>query len=187
MVKELKLLKEDVEKAIGRVAAEYSYTRDLQDKIEQIEKEAEESDAALRDAKKGFRILRWIGRAERRVDQSEIRIIDELKELGKILPKNLKEKEEELLKGLEIAEAKLVKAASMFTGGVREDLLNIQTDEQLLKKLKSKGNEKIKVDLQNCFTKAKNGIKDLEKWLSATEAILKNIKGFEETLERLAA
>jgi len=185
MVKELEELKEDVEKAIGRVAAEYSYARDLQNQLKSIENE--EPDKALRDVKKGLRILRWVGRAERKADQSEREIIKELKALGKIIPENLKEEEERLLEQLEVAEKKLVKAASIFTGDLRKELLAIQTNEQLLKKLEKDEEGRIHQNLQKLFREAEMGIAQLIKWIKATEAILKKIEGFEQGLERMAA
>ncbi|MFH1682555.1 MAG: hypothetical protein ABIA37_02045 [Candidatus Woesearchaeota archaeon] len=182
-MKELKELKKDIERTIGRVAAEYSYAKDLQNKLEEIEKK--EPDTALKEIRKAFRILRWTGRAERRIDQSEQRIIKELEELGKELPENLKVKEAKLLEQLKIAEAKLIKAASVFTGELREDLLKIKTDMQLLKKIED--NQKIQLDLQRLYQRAKTGVEELVRWISTTETILKQISEFEESLERLAA
>jgi hypothetical protein len=185
MVEELEELKEDVEKTIGRVAAEYSYARDLQNQLKNIENE--EPDKALRDVKKGLRILRWVGRSERRVDQSEKAIIKELKALGKIIPENLKDEEERLLKQLEVAEKKLVKAASIFTGDLKKELLAIQTNEQLLEKLEKDEENKIHQNLQRLFREAEMGIAELIKWIKGTEAILEKIEGFEQRLERMAA
>jgi len=186
MVEEIEHLKKDVEKAIGRVGAEYSYAKKLLDQLKEIENK--EPDEALKEIRKAFHFLRWVGRAERRTDQSEKKIIAELKELGPLLPQKLKEHEEKLLKQLEVAEAKLVKAASIvsFTGELRDDLRKIQTDEQLLKKLEGKDGEKIKADLQKCFKDAEDGLKDLITWVSATETILENIEGFQSELEKLA-
>lgn len=178
-------LKENVEEAVGKVAAEYSFAKDLQQKFARIERE--EPDAALRDVKKGFRILRWIGRGQRRVDESEKDIIRELQGLGEILPQNLHAKEERLLRDLKVAEGKLVKAASRFTGELRTDLLEIKTDEQLLRKLEGADGEKVRSHLTKALNDAQEGIKELLKWLESTEAILKEIKGFAESLERLAA
>lgn len=186
MVEEVEHLKRDVEKAIGLVAAEYSYAKDLEKDLKKIESDTAED--AIKDAKKGLRILRWIGRGERRAHRSEARIIDELKALGKILPENLKKQEEELLRDLVVADGKLVKAASMFTGDLRKELIEIQTDEQLLKRLEKKGDgEKVKQDLQRLFKDAERIVTDLIKWIGATEAILKSIEGFEQVLEKISA
>ena len=186
MVEEVEQLKRQVEKAIGLVAAEYSYAKDLETNLKKIE--GDKADVAIKDAKRGLRILRWIGRGERRAHRSEEEIITELKSLGKILPNNLKKQEEELLQQLEIAEGKLVKAASMFTGDLRTDLLNIETDEQLISRLKDGENgEKVRKDLQRLFKNANAGVTELIKWIGTTEAILRTIEGFEQTLERLSA
>ncbi len=181
----LKKIKEDIKAAIGLVASEYSYAKDLQAKLEILDRE--ETDKALRDTKKGLKILRWVGRGERKVDRSEQRIMEELNELGKILPKTLAEEEQRLLDALKISEAKLVKAASIFTGELREELLEIETDEQLLEKLQGRDGSKIQADLQNCSRKARASLDELLQWVSSTESILKEIAGFEEKLERMAA
>jgi hypothetical protein len=186
MVEEVEHLKKDVERAVGRVAAEYSYAKDLEEDLKKIESDT--ADDAIKDAKKGLKILRWIGRGERRAHRSEMKIIDELKALGNILPDKLKEQEEKLLQELVIADGKLVKAASMYTGDLRKELIDIQTDEQLLKRLEEKGDgEKVKQDLQRLFKDAERIVTDLIKWIRGTEVILKNIEGFERVLEKISA
>ena len=186
MVEEVEHLKKHVERAIGKVAAEYSYAKDLEKDLKRIESDT--ADAAIKDAKKGLRILRWIGRGERRAHRTEMKIIDELKELGKILPEKLKKQEEALLRDLVVADGKLVKAASMYTGDLRKELLDIETDEQLLKRIEKKGDgQRVKQDLQRLFKDAERIVADLIKWIGATEAILKNIEGFEQVLEKISA
>jgi hypothetical protein len=186
MVEEVENLKKHVEEAIGLVAAEYSYAKDLEKDLKKIE--ADGAEAAIKDAKKGLRILRWIGRGERRAHRSEVKIIHELKALGEILPAKLKDREEELLKDLVVSDGKLVKAASMFTGDIRKELLAIETDEQLLTRLSDGENgDKVKSDLQQLFKSAESEVSELIKWISATEAILKEIEGFEQALEKISA
>ena len=184
MAEELMELHKHVVKAIGLVAGEYGYSKNFKQQLERIEKE--EPKEALRDAKKGMRILRWVGRAERNVDREEKEIIDVLVDLKEMLPDNLQKEEEKLMKQLKVAHAKLLTAASMFRGDVRNDLLQIETDEQLLMKLGEDKGEKVKADLQRCFKEAEEGIDDLLKWLASTEAILKQIDGFEQRLENLS-
>jgi hypothetical protein len=186
MVEEVENLKKHVEQAIGRVAAEYSYAKDLEKDLKRIENDSAE--AAIKDAKKGLRILRWVGRGERRAHRSEEKIIDELKALGDILPAKLKDREEELLKELVVADGKLVRAASMYTGDLRKELLAIETDEQLLKRLdEGENGDKVKGDLQHLFKSAESEVNELIKWIGATEAILKEIEGFEKSLEKISA
>ena len=182
MSDDLQKLKKHIEEAIGLVAAEYGFAKRLHLDLEKIEKE--EPQDAHKDIRKGFKILRWIGRGQRKVDRTEHKIFDDLESLGEILPNELKAAEEKLLKQLEIAEGKLLEAASMFTGELRDDLHKIETHEQLLEKFKDdERKEKIHAGLTKLFADAQEGIADLIKWLSSTEAILKGIAGFETKLE----
>ena len=183
--RELKHLKSDTAKAIGWVAAEYSYAKDLVQKLEQISKEKPKE--AYQDSRKAFRILRWIGRSERKAERSEEKILKKLRVLGPILPNTLRQTEEKLSKELEVVEGKLVRAASTFTGDLRKELLQIQTEEQLLARLKGEGGERIRLYLENLFAAARAHISEFVRWEKAAEAELRQIKGFEETLERLAA
>lgn len=182
-MKELKELQKDVQLAIDLVAAEYSYAKNIQNRLDEIEKK--EPDAALKEIKVAFRILRWIGRAERKVDRSEQKIIRKMERLSGLLPAHLKGKEAKLLEQLKVAEAKLIKAASLFTGELREDLLRIKTDLQLLKKVKK--DEKIRLDLQRLYQKSRMGASELIRWLSATETILRKIEEFDKSPEIMAS
>ncbi len=185
MVKKLDQLKKDVEQAIGQVAAEYAYAKDLQQQLLKIDNES--TDKAIADARKGFRILRWVERAERKADHSEKIIINELQELGPILPQTLQDEEKRLLTQLKVAQSKLIRAASIFDGELKKQLTTIQTDQELLLKIKGQHTENIRSHLGAIATQAKAGVDDLLKWIAATEIILQQIEGFEKRLEQLAA
>ncbi|MBI4980552.1 hypothetical protein HZC30_03290 [Candidatus Woesearchaeota archaeon] len=187
VLKELKNLKKDTERAKDWVAAEFSYAKNLQVKLKDIEKL--ETSQAEKNIRSGLKILRWVGRGERRADRYERRVMDELKKLGNILPKTLKDEEEDLSKELDVVEAKLVKAASIFTGDLRGELLELETDEQLLahlQKKKPQEADKIKRLLHQLVEKTENEVDDLMKWIGTTEAVLKKIEGFEAKLEKLS-
>jgi hypothetical protein len=186
MVEELNKIKKDVEKAIGRVGAEYAYATALLEKLK--EAESEEPKGASRDMKKAIHLFVWLGRGERDIDRFETRIIDELTELGKILPDTTKDQEEKLLKELEIVHAKLVKAFSRYTGELKDELNDIRTEEALLQKLESDGEstENLKAKLAHTFKNVENEIEELINWIQSTQAILKKIEGFESDLEKMA-
>lgn len=171
-----KTLKEDAEKAIGVVAAEFSYAKALLEQITKIEQE--ESDKATKDLKKGFRLFRWIARGERNAHHTELKIIGDLESWGEELPAESKKWEEKVVEQLKVVDGKLVKAASRFKGTIRQELLEIETEEQLLEKLSKNGfsdNRGVKMDLSALFKEAKSDIEQLEQWLSAMEAILGEI------------
>lgn len=169
-------LKEDVEKAVGLVAAEFSYAKALLEHVTKIEQE--ESDKSTKDIKKGFRLFRWIARGERNAHRTELKVIEDLQTWGETLPAESKKQEEKVIEQLKVVDGKLVKAASRFKGAIRQELLEIETEEQLIEKLKKKGffdRRRIKIDLAVLFKNAKSDIEQLEQWLSAMEAILGEI------------
>jgi len=188
MVKEVEQLKEETRQAVSRVAAEYKYAADFKKELEEIEAEKDPK-KANKEIRGGIRILRWIGRAERRVNQSEKKILFGLEELGEILPENLKTKERDLHDQLDIAEKKLVELASMFTGALKKELHDIKTDEALLERYDKdpKQADHIKHHLSSLFKNAKQNVAELIRWIGTTETVLKSIEGFEEILERLSA
>lgn len=183
MVDDLKKLRKDVEKAIGRVGAEYSYAKALLEKLEEAERE--EPKPALKDMKKAMNLFKWLGRGEQEINKSEERIIRKLKDLGEILPEETKSYEEKILEQLEVVHAKLVRSFSRYMGDLRNELNEIRTEEALLKR--AEDNEGLKVKLASTFRNVKNEIKELEAWVQSTEAVLRNIQGFEEMLEKSSA
>ncbi len=185
-MKELKNLKKNTIKAVGRVAAEFKFATDFKDELEVITRS--EPDKAKREVKRALRILRWVGRAERRVDQSEGRILSNLTELGKILPTNLKTQEETLHQQLEVAEKELIRLASTFLGKLKGELETIKTDEALLIRYQKNPEQAkhIHAHLRVFLNETKKDVDNLLRWVSSTEQILRKIKGFEETLEQLS-
>ena len=188
MVEELKKLEDNTRQAVSRVAAEYKYAVEFKNELEKIEHE-QDPGRAIKEVRNGLRVLRWVGRAEGRVNQSEKKILSNLEDLGKILPADLKTREVDLHEKLTVAERKLVELASMFTGKVKTELQDIKTDEALLKRYE-KDPEKAKHihnNLTKLFKDAEAHITELITWIGGTEAILKQIEGFEETIKELSA
>ena len=95
MVEQVKDLDKKLKDVVGRVAAGYSFAKDLANDLKKIE--SDEPDQAKKDVKKGFRLLRWIGRAERRINRDEKRIVVDLKELEEMgLPDDLEAEDEKV-------------------------------------------------------------------------------------------
>ena len=186
MVEEIKSLNEDTHEAVGRLAAGYKFAKGLVSNLEKVEHD--EPDQALKDVRKGLHLLRWVGRAERRIDQSEKKILtdlEELKELG--LPKELQTKSEDLQTKLSIAEGELVEFASLFRGKLKKELEDIRTEEALLKEYEDdpKKAEKIHAHLISLIKDSEEEVAHLIKWMNSTQAIFREIMGFEEVLEKL--
>ncbi len=183
MMKKLQSLKTDIDTSIQFVAAEYKYAKDLQVQLEHIQNE--EADKGLQDARKGFKILRWIARAERKAYRLEESIGKILNSLSSELPEKLGSNAEELLKKFKIAERKILLASSSFTGDLQQQFKDIKTDEELLQKLKGKNTEKLRSHLGALCTKTSAAILELIQWVAAMEEILREIKGFEQQLEKV--
>src|SRR3989344_7331631 len=121
-------LKEEIEKTVEQVAAEYSYALDLQRELETLEKDP--TSKTRKELHKSFRLLLWIGRAERRVAASELHLIKELNQLSS-------EQAKKILEQLKIVEAKLVRAASLYLGDLRQELTDIESYEELEQKYRN--------------------------------------------------
>jgi len=188
MVKEVKKLDEDTREAVGRVAAGYKFVVELADELKEIELE-KDTHKAVREVKQGLRILRWIGKAEKKIDRSEKKIIADLEELKELnLPMQLKTEDENLAEQLKVAESQLVKLASMFTGKVKKELEEIMTDEALLAEYEEnfEMTDKIHDHLKELFAETKSEVAKLQKWIGSTQQILRSIRGFAKTLEKLS-
>src|SRR3989344_1302559 len=162
-------LKEEIEKTVEQVAAEYSYALALQGELEILEKEP--TSKTRKELHKAFRLLRWIGKAERRVAASELSIIKELNQLSS-------EQATRILKQLKVVEAKLVRAASLYLGDLRQELQDIETYEELEQKYK---HDEIKLHsvehkLSSLIQNTKKEVQELIHWIQATEEVLKEAK-----------
>src|SRR3989338_10535836 len=99
--KEVTNLKQAVEKAIKNVALEYLAAKDLQLKLQKIDRE--EPDEAIRDARKGLNIIRFLTRSEKSLYEFEKNILKELQSLKSVIPTIFQEEEQRLLQQLGIA------------------------------------------------------------------------------------
>lgn len=185
MVKELNKIGSGVGKTMDLFAAEYNEAKELQEDLARIS--SEDANKAIRDVNRALRTLRWIGRAQWRASKSEKKLKHDINELLKILPPEQKKKLIDLLSQLEVADAKLTRAASMFTGDLRRELLQIKTFEELRVKRGGPEAEKLMPKLQRLISDAKEGVEEVITWIGAVEAILKNIGQKETELERMVA
>ncbi len=185
MMKKLRELEKKFDISIKFVAAEYTYAKDLQVQLQRIDNEPLEK--AMADARKGFRILRWITRGERKAYSSEERIGQILKEIEAQLLKVLQEKAKELETQLLLVQRQILRIADRFSGELQTELKNILTEEQLLVKLKRENTEKVRSELGALCTETNQTVLKLIEWVAAMEEILRQIKGFESKLEEVVA
>jgi len=192
MVEELQKLEEKTLAAIKWVSAEFKYANDLKETLEKVEKEGAEE--AVKDLRKAFQALRYMGRCEYKAEKNEKEILKALKEIEKILPENWKEVDQKLVEQLEVARAKLIDLASRFTGKLGGELKKIRKEELTIEHFEDKKDsdpamiDKLKTELVSLLNTAESEVKELIKWIGGTEAILEKIeKGFVEKLKQLAA
>jgi len=186
-IKELKKLNENLQKAIGQVGAEYSYAKELEADLKKIE--TDEANEAIKDVKKGIKLINYLGRTNRYAERYENRLIKNLKELSEILPENQKKEALELANKIDIAEKKITKVASRYVGELRSELKDIATHEHLVKRFANdeKKLENVKTKLSALIKEVESEVAELIKWIQGAQAILKQIKGFDEKLHQMAA
>ncbi|MEK6900681.1 MAG: hypothetical protein AABX05_06145, partial [Nanoarchaeota archaeon] len=152
------------------------------DKIEQ-----DEPKRAIRNLRKGLRILRWVGRAENKIEYFENKVIVDLNKLDQKAPAELKSAVSDMKEKLEVAENELVKRASLFKGKVRTELLNIMTNEELLDKYDKDPDKakQIRPLLKELVEDSKKDVNKLKEWLQSTAQILQMIHGLGQRLKKL--
>jgi hypothetical protein len=181
-------LGEDAKDVIKWVAAGYKYLDDFMKVFSKAQNEDPKD--ALKDLKRGLKIFRWVGRAERRIEQKEKLTMEDLKEIGSIgLPENLKKKDEDLIRELNPFMAKLVEAFSRYRGKLKKEHDQLIVKEAVLLRATSKDPSKVEAihaDVNKLFNEEKTMIADLEKWMVGTQELFKRIIDFDLTLEKLA-
>ncbi len=181
-------LDEHATEAVGRVAAGFKWVMELLEKVEKESKE-ENHQIVIKELKKSLHVLRWVGRAERRIDQSEKKILVDLEELATLLPENLRSKEVELAEKLKITEAQLIELASLFRGELRNEIKEIEKYESLLISIEKTSNEdtkeEVKRKLESLFEKTNDSLQKLRQWIEGTIPLLKSIRGFQKKLKEL--
>jgi len=192
MVEELEELEEKTLAAIKWVSAEFKYANDLKETLDKVEKEGAEE--AVKDLKKAFHALRYMGRCELKAESKEDDIKKALEKIEGILPENWKKMDQKLVTELDVARGKLITLASRFTGKLSGELKKIRKEELTIEHFEDKKNtdpamvDKLKEELKSLLDTAEEEIKELIKWIGGTEAILEKIEeGFVKKLKELAA
>lgn len=186
-VKEIERLERDLKKSKKKISEEFIYAKDLSENLKRIEND--DTNVAIKDLKKSFMILKWMGRRERKADKYLSKVLADLKAMEEILPADLKERAEKFLEELKITEENLEKLASHHVGEIKKDLDDVLTEEQLIYVYQNKRDPKsqsLKGALQVFFNKAEKDVQRLVKWVESVEAVLSEIEGFERFLQRAA-
>src|SRR3989344_808862 len=179
-----KIIEKETNLLIARVAGGYKFALELKDALNFIEKEKEPSKAG-KEAKSALQFLRWVGRAERKIDRSEKKILVEFEKIKPLISRELKTTEENLAKQLSVAESSLVRLISTFRGKLKQELEEIKLYENLLEKYLSSPAKKAYLDarLNTLIVKTQDDTEEILKWMQSTEVILKSIKNFSSRLK----
>tara|TARA_Y100000310_G_scaffold342617_1_gene446601 strand:+ start:1615 stop:2187 length:573 start_codon:yes stop_codon:yes gene_type:complete len=187
-VKELKKLDENLKRAIGEVGAEAKYADALEADLKKIE--TDEPDQAIKDVKKGIRLVNFLGRTNRYADRYEKRLVDNLVALAEILPDDLKQEALKLAHKIELADAKITKEASRYVGDIREELNTISTYEHLVKRYKDNPDkaEQVKSKLTALIQAVEKAVADLSRWIKMAQVILaRETQHLDDELHQLSA
>lgn len=171
-----KKLTKEIEHAISWLAAEFKFLKRLNADLERIEQEPIKEQE--KDLKKDIRVVRFIGRSERRVEKDILDIIKEIKKgrREETSPENV----QELFQEVEIPANQLVKEGSLYVGKLKEQLDSIRTSVRLEEKYPDEKNRAI---IQQEIEKLENKVRHLMTWIAALDAALKKMKDFFEDIE----
>ncbi len=185
MADELKKIDGILLKTINLFAAEYNEAKELEEKLNKISEE--DAKQAVKDVNRALRALKWMSRAQWRASQSKNRLVKDINNLIKLLPSDKKREFESLLNKLKLADATLTKAASMFSGDLRKELLEIKTYEELRKKKGDEETQKLIPKLQQLISGTVEHVGEVKTWINGMLVILKSIGQAESELEKMVA
>ena len=184
-MEELDKMKGDAERARKWIAAMFGYTQELEEQLEKADSETDPK-RALAYVEHGFHIIDWEGKSLSEGDKGEKRLQQDLKVLVKKLPDDQQPTAKELYRQFKVTRAKIVAAGARYTGDLRSELRKIETYEKLMARSDDQG-ETIKAHLHKLFEEAEEDVRELIKWISSNQEVIRKIIGFEEELERREA
>lgn len=181
--KEVKKWNKDLVKAIDWAAAEWWHVRILKGHLSVIEGK-NDINKEVKEIKNAIKVLKYVGKAERRAAKFEEEVEMDLKKLYKELSTHLgfdfsfKHELMKMIREIGIEHDALVKYTSIYEGLLKEELTKAEAEAQLLADLKgehsSKKAEKIHTSLLDMIHKIQKEVEDVEKWVAALEVSLKN-------------
>jgi hypothetical protein len=169
-------LTKDVEHALEWLATEFKYLKHLHSDLQRIE--GEDVKKQEKELKKDRKIVRYIGRAERRLEKDVKDIVEEIKEAKKT--EISEDRVMELLDQIEIPANQLVKEGSLYVGALKEQLNSIRTNVRLEEKYPTARMQK---KLRNEIEKLDSEVRKVMTWLVALDAALKKVKSLGNTSE----
>ena len=176
--KEVKKLDKDLVLAIDWAAAEYKYVVNLKDELAEVKGQKSK-------LRKAIKILRYIGRAERRAfryeEVAEKGLKEILQDLSTHLGHDFSSKHavidamRNVIKEIDIEHDTLLKYASRYEGVLAGELEEAKLKASLEKKEPDKA-EQIHASLLQLIDHVQEQISEIEKWVRALEASLQKAR-----------
>ena len=192
MAEILKELDKARESAMARIGAQFKYIQKISNELQEI-KDAKTPKEARKKIRGAESLWRWAGRGEFYSERDVKKVEDDMKKLEELVPPEFKDEAIKLSELMVIANRKLMKGGSRFTGDIKH-LLNKLKDEEQEEALiedafrKGKANErqlKAKEDIVlGTIRELQNKINEMLEWMAGEEALLKNVGKFIEKLKR---
>lgn len=159
----------DIVHAIKWLAAEFKFLGELQELLAYEE---------YFNVKNALACLRYVGKAERRVEKDVDVIVAELKEARR--EEVPREEIEKTLKQIEIPAGMLIKYGSLYVGRLRDELNELRSSVRRKQKFT---NESHLVEVEEKIADLKTELKQLVLWVSALDVALIKAKNIFEEIE----
>ena len=193
---DVKKIVEKARESIHFLAAEFKFTQEFLQDLQEIRQEAQELKVKDTITKTSalFRLYRWIGRAEKREEKAERNLQQHLEQLKKYLLPVEGHKVEIFLQQLNIARAHLIVLASRYKGKLKTELELVRADEKALEKY-SELQQRMKEQLGTLLASAQRAlskdldsleidINNLKQWIETNVVIVQKIEQWCETIKR---
>ena len=188
-MKEVNEIHEEAQKAIGSLAGMFGFAQKMKEELEQIEQDTPTK--AIKDAQAMLKFFKWLARGEWKYNHSSKEVQKLLEEIGKILPRELKDKEEEFKNRLEDANEILVTLGSFYTGIIKKEISDLEKDEKFLLRLEedpeNKGIIEFKNRLESDFKILEEKVNKLNEWIGTNTTLVKQIDQWAQQLAVKAA
>ncbi len=163
----------EIAHALEWLAAEFKFLKQLDQDLQKIDQEPLEEKE--KDLQKDKRVIRYIGKSERRLESD---IKDIIKQLEKDKEVNIKTgKLKTIITELTVPANELISKGSLYVGDLKKRLKKMRTDAAIAKKYPSKPHQDlIHTELENLDSE----VRTLIRWITGLDAALKKAATFFE-------
>jgi hypothetical protein len=164
-----KELTKEVEHALKWLATEFIFLKRLHSDLQRIEND--DIKTQEKELRKDRKVVRYIGRAERRLEKDVNDIVEDIKEAKKIEISESRVKQ--LLNEIEIPANQLVKEGSQYLGSLKQQLSSIRTDVEIEQKYPSTTKRD---EVRREIEKLNSEVEKVISWLVTLDVALKKVE-----------